>query len=104
MQLKDYQCLSELIGQMRDAAHQSEWDRLIELEQEYKGKIEALKLRDDLPSSEEDREQKIALLGQILADDAEIRSLTEGWIKQLQGIMQNTRSEQRLQQTYLASY
>ncbi len=102
--LEDYRRLSGLTGQMRDAAVQGEWDRLISLEQECKRKVEEIKPRDGIPSSPEERALKLALLKQILADDAEVRSRTEGWMEQLQRIMQSARSEQRLQQSYLANY
>jgi flagellar protein FliT len=102
--LEDYQRLSGITEQMRDAAAGGEWDRLISLEQECKRKVEEIKPRDVVPSNPDERAQKKALLKKILADDADIRSRTEGWMEQLQRIMQSNRSEQRLQQTYLANY
>ncbi len=102
--LEDYQRLSGITAQMRDAAAQGEWDRLASLEQECKRKVEEIKPHDCIPATPDERQQKLALLKKILADDAEIRSRTEGWMEQLQRIMQSGRSEQRLQQTYLASY
>jgi flagellar protein FliT len=102
--LEDYQRLSGITGEMRNAAVSGEWDRLISLEQECKRKVEEIKPHDVVPSNPEERAQKLALLKKILADDADIRSRTESWMEQLQRIMQSTRSEQRLQQTYLANY
>ncbi|BCK86747.1 flagellar protein FliT [Sideroxyarcus emersonii] len=103
MLLEEYQRLSGITGQMRDAAVGGEWDRLISLEQECKRKVEEIKPRDVVPSNPEERAQKIALLKKILADDADIRSRTESWMEQLQRIMQSNRSEQRLQQAYLVN-
>jgi flagellar protein FliT len=102
--LEEYQRLSGITGQMRDAAADGEWDRLISLEKECKRKVDEIKPRDVVPSNPEERAQKIALLKKILADDADIRNRTESWMEQLQRIMQSTRSEQRLQKTYLANY
>lgn len=102
--LEDYQRLSGITGQMRDAAEEGEWDRLVLLEQECKRKVEEIKPRDAIPTSPTERQQKIALLKKILADDAEIRNRTEGWMEQLQRIMQSTRSEQHLQQAYSANF
>lgn len=101
--LEDYQRLSGITGQMRDAATSGEWDRLIALEKECKRKVEEIKPREMVPVNPDEREQKIALLKKILADDADIRNRTEGWMEQLQFLMQSNRSAQRLQQTYLAS-
>jgi flagellar protein FliT len=102
--LEDYQRLSGITGQMREAATGGEWDRLVSLEQECARKVEEIKPRDAVPSNPEERAQKLALLKKILADDADIRNRTEGWMEQLQCIMQSPVSEQRLKQTYLANY
>jgi flagellar protein FliT len=102
--IEDYQQLSGITGQMREAAAVGEWDRLISLEKECSRKVEAIKPHDCVPSNPDERAQKLALLKKILADDADIRNQTETWMEQWQRIMQSTRSEQRLQQTYLANY
>lgn len=104
MVIEDYQGLSGITGKMRDAAAQGEWDRLIALELECRRKVEELKPRDVVPANPDERKQKIALIKKMLADDADIRSRTEAWVGQLQRIMQGTRTEQQLQQTYLANY
>lgn len=104
MLLEEYQRLSGITGQMREAAAGGEWDRLISLEKECKRKVEEIKPRDVVPADPDERAQKVALLKKILADDADIRSRTESWMEQLQRIMQSNRSEQRLQQAYLANY
>lgn len=102
--IENYQQLSTITGLMRAAAAEGDWDRLVLLEQECKRKVEEIKPRDAISASPAERRQKIALLKKILADDAEIRNRTEGWMEQLQRIMQSSRSEQRLQDAYLASY
>ncbi len=101
--LEDYQRLSGITGQMRDAATSGEWDRLIALEKECKQKVEEIKPRDVIPVNPDERARKIALLKKILADDADIRNRTESWMEQLKRIMQSNRSEQRLQQTYISN-
>ncbi len=102
--IEDYQRLSGIVGQMREAAIGGEWDHLISLEQECHRKVEEIKQRDIIPSNPDERAQKLALLKKILADDADIRSRTESWMEQLQRIMQSPLSEQRLKKTYLANY
>jgi flagellar protein FliT len=101
--IEDYRQLSGITGQMREAAVVGEWDRLISLEKECREKVEAIKPHDCVPANPDERAQKLALLKKILADDADIRNRTETWMEQLRRIMQSTRSEQRLQQTYLAN-
>jgi len=102
--IEDYQRLSGITGQMREAAVGGDWDRLISLEKDCKRKVDEIKPHDVIPSNPDERAQKLALLKKILADDADIRSRTESWMEQLQRIMQSPRSELRLQQTYLANY
>ena len=104
MLIEDYQQLSGITSQMREAAVVGEWDRLIALEKECSRKVESIKPHDCVPANPDERAQKLALLKKILADDADIRNRTESWMEQLKRIMQSTRSEQRLQQTYLANY
>lgn len=102
--LEDYERLSSITSQMREAAASGEWDRLISLEKECKRTVEEdIKPRDCVPANPKERSQRLALLKKILADDADIRNRTELWMEQLQRIMQSARSEQRLQQTYLAN-
>ncbi len=102
--LEDYQRLSGITGQMREAAVGGEWDRLISLEQACKSKFEEIKPKDFVPTDPSERAQKVVLLKKILADDADIRSRTESWMEQLQRIIQAARSEQLLKQTYRANY
>jgi len=102
--IEDYQRLSGITGQMREAAVGGDWDRLIALEKDCKRKVDEIKPHDVIPTNPDERAQKLALLKKILADDADIRSRTENWMEQLQRIMQSPRSELRLQQTYLANY
>jgi flagellar protein FliT len=100
--IEDYQRLSDITGQMRDAAIAGEWDSLITLEKNCAQKVAEIKPRDGVPADEATRVQKIALIKKILADDKAIRERTEPWMRQLQQIMQSARTEDKLQQTYLA--
>jgi flagellar protein FliT len=49
---------------------------------------------------EPDRQNKIRLIKEILANDAEIRNRTQTWMTQLQHILQSNQQEQRLQRAY----
>ncbi len=100
--IENYQHLSTLTDLMREAAASGEWDSLVALEKRCAKEIAAFKPRDVAPVNEDERKQKAALIKKILADDKAIRERTEQWMHQLQQIMQNTRTEQRLQQTYLS--
>lgn len=99
--ISNYESLSVLTGQMREAAMQGEWDQLIDLEQQCSRHVATMKPVDAVATLDESaRQRKIQLIKKILADDAEIRNHTEVWMGQLQRIMQSNRQEQRLQQVY----
>ena len=100
--IEAYQSLSAITGQMRAAAASGEWDELIALEKMCANQVAQLKPRDGVPADESARREKAALIRKILADDKAIREQTEPWMRQLQQIMQSARSEQRLQNAYLA--
>ena len=99
--IENYERLSSLTGQMRTAAMQGEWDHLIELERQCSQRVESMKALDASSKLDEStRLRKVELIRKILADDAEVRSLTEPWMAQLQRIMQSARQEGRLLDAY----
>ncbi len=99
--IKNYESLSSITSQMRDAAVHGEWDQLVNLEQQCSQHVATMKPVDTAAKLDEPtRQRKIQLIKKILADDAEIRNHTETWMGQLQQIMQSNRQEQRLQQAY----
>jgi flagellar protein FliT len=103
MIIEDYQRISGITEQMREAAVAGEWDNLVELEKKCAQEVAAIKPHDIVPTDEELRKQKANLIRKILADDKAIRERTETWMQQLNVIMHSTRTEQRLQQSYFAN-
>jgi flagellar protein FliT len=102
--IENYQFLSGITEKMREAAALGEWDHLVELEKQCSQRVAIMKLQDNVAVDEVTRLQKVELIKKILADDAAIRSKTEPWMAQLEHLMQSTRTEQRLQQTYAGKY
>lgn len=99
--ITNYESLSALTAQMREAAVHNEWDRLIDLEQQCRRHVDAMKQADaSVVLDEPSRQRKARLIKKILEHDADIRSRTVTWMGQLQRIMQSNRHEQRLQQAY----
>jgi flagellar protein FliT len=99
--IKNYESLSTLTGQMREAALQSEWDKLVSIEKLCSQQVAAMKPVDASAKLDEpSRQRKIQLIKKILDDDAVIRNCTEIWMVQLQRIMQSNQQTQRLQQAY----
>ena len=99
--IANYESLSTLTAQMREAAIRGEWDQLIDLEQKCRQHVVAMKQMDAIATLDEpSRQLKAQIIKKILAHDADIRSRTVAWMGQLQRIMQSNRQGQRLQQTY----
>lgn len=99
--IMNYESLSAITAQMREAAVQGEWDQLVNLEQQCSRHVASMKpLDQSIVLDESSRQRKIQLIKKILADDAEIRNHTETWMRQLCNIMQSGRQEQRLHQAY----
>lgn len=98
--IENYRHLSLITSLMREAAQQQEWDQLVELEQQCSQHVESMKQLDMASLDEDTRRQKIDLITRILADDAAIREQTMPWMTKLQNMIQSTRSEQKLLQTY----
>lgn len=99
--IANYEALSALTGQMREAAVDGEWDRLISIEQQCGELVITMKKLDvEATLDEAARRHKKQLINKILADDAEIRSRVQAWMSQLQLSMQSNRQEQRLLQAY----
>ena len=99
--IENYEFLSSIMGQMRVAAAQGEWDHLIEMEKQCSQRVEAMKAQDEpTPLDEDTRLRKVALIRKILADDADIRNHTEPWMAQIQRIVKSVGQERRLQEAY----
>ena len=99
--IENYELLSSVMGKMRAAAAQGEWDHLVELESQCSKRVETIKSLDaSSPLDENARQRKAALIRKILDDDKEIRNHTEPWLVQLQHLIQSAVQERRLLQAY----
>ena len=99
--IENYEQLSSIMGNMRAAAAQEDWDRLVELEKQCSQHVAAMKSADEAAALDEAlRLKKVALIRKILADDAEIRNKVDPWLAQIQRLLQSVRQERRLQQAY----
>lgn len=97
-----YETMSDLSGLMVEAARDSDWDRLVALEQDVAN------LRDTLewdsatqPTlTAEERTRKLDLIQRILANDAEVRTYTEPWMASVRRFLGAGVRERNLRQAY----
>lgn len=86
-----YEEVARLTGSMLSAAHQNDWDRLLELEAGCANCIESLKgCQAQEQLNEAARQQKVELLRMILANDREIRKLTDPWMQRIGHLLEST--------------
>lgn len=102
--LELYETMSDLSGQMLDAARANDWDGLHALEHEVAALRNNL-VRQDAPSAaakldEAARSRKIALIQKILADDREIRSHTTPWMDNVKALLAGGARTRALNQAY----
>lgn len=99
--IEHYQELSLLTRELRDAAGRGEWDRLTEIQQKRTELVAALAPVDTAAGLDESaRRLKNELISQVLADEAETRSLVNSWLAQLQEALHDGRRELRLLKEY----
>lgn len=99
--LADYEAVALATGRMLAAARASDWDLLIEQESQCAALVEALRAgapRHDL--DERSLVRKAALIRRILADDAEIRRLTQPWLRRMEDLLRVSINGHRLGEAY----
>lgn len=99
-----YETVAALTDQMLAAARSGDWEKLTTLESHVAQHVQALKT--DEPRAMLTglvREQKVRIIKQILADDREIRAITQPWMTKLSVLINSTGAERKLSQAYGAN-
>jgi flagellar protein FliT len=96
-----YETMSTISARMVEAARANDWDRLVALEKDCAGLARELEGGDrPQPLAGAERERKIALIRQILADDAEGRRHTEPWMEQVRQFLGGGARERNVRRAY----
>ncbi|MGV7209057.1 flagellar protein FliT [Oxalobacteraceae bacterium A2-2] len=99
--LSVYGAMAELTDQMVGAATDSDWDRLVQLEQRCAAHVQLLRAQEPAaPMQGEERERKLALIRRMLNADRQIRDLTLPWMAQLSKLINSTGTERRVINAY----
>ncbi|MGV3741039.1 MAG: flagellar protein FliT [Burkholderiaceae bacterium] len=102
--LEVYENVATITTQMLAAARTGDWEQLAELESRCSSQVATLKQVDaSITLTGSNRDKKVEIIRKILADDQEIRAITEPWMKQLSALMQSTGTERKLSQAYGSS-
>lgn len=99
-----YETVAGITGQMVTAARGGDWEQLAALESICASHVATLKLDErHAPLSGPVLEQKAKIIQKILADDREIRNLTEPWMQRLSALINSTGTQRKLSQAYGAN-
>ena len=100
-----YENVAEITAGMLDAARIGDWELLAKLEADCAFRVQGLRDNEvpmELPA--DIRAKKIRIIKKILADDKEIRDITEPWMANLANLMKNSSTNLKLSKTYGANY
>jgi flagellar protein FliT len=96
-----YESVADLTGQMLAAAAGSDWDRLVQLEQQCSSKVSDLRANEAAqPLSGPARTRKVELIKKVLADDRRIRDLTAPWMAHLSKLINSNGTQRRVANAY----
>lgn len=100
-----YETVAVITNQMLEAAKNGDWEHLAELESRCTSQVEIIKNDDSPPLlTGMVRERKVKIIQKILADDREIRNITEPWMAQLSLLMNSSGTERKLSKAYGANH
>ena len=86
--IQHYEAIAATSRRMLEAARAGDWDSVGQEEDHCRRLISALKRRHpEFPSTGHAGRERLALLRAMLADDAEIRDLSEPWLRQLEALL-----------------
>ena len=84
-----YEQIAMASGSMLAAARSRDWDGLVAAERECAASVVRLKSAQECaqPLDAVARRRKVAIIRSVLANDAEIRALTQPWLARLQELL-----------------
>jgi flagellar protein FliT len=96
-----YRLMAEASRRMLSAARRDDWDQVCAVEKECAQLIaELTEIGDLAPSDPTLRQQKLDLMRDVLSDDAEIRLLSQPWLKKLDAMMRGPSTAIRVKRAY----
>lgn len=101
--LSRYEAIAASSARMLDAARSGCWEDLVHAEQSCAAQIQELQVLEaqaQLRADATANRDRIHILQRILAHDAEIRSLTQSWLRGLEQLLRNTDLDRMVRNTY----
>jgi len=86
--IQHYEAIAAASRRMLESARAGDWDAVGREEDHCRRLISTLKRNSpELPAGGSARRERLALLRAMLADDAEIRDLSEPWLRRLEALL-----------------
>ena len=99
-----YETVATITDQMLAAARAGDWEQLAALELRCADQVKILKTGEPpVLLTGTSRERKVQIIKKILADDKEIRNITEPWMNKLSMMINSTGAERKLNRAYGAN-
>ena len=98
-----YENILAVTAQMLEAARAADWDLLVKREQQCRQLVEILmntRCENEIVLEPQVHKRKVEIIRKVLADDAEIRNLTEPWMQRLQHLLTSVGQERKLHAAY----
>ena len=105
--LPRYEAVAASSARMLDAARAGSWDDLVYAEQSCAAQIRELQVLEaqaQLCADVTANRERICILRRVLAHDAEIRILTQSWLRGLEQLLRNSGLDRMVRSTYGISY
>lgn len=100
-----YENVASITTEMLAAAREGDWDRLVALETRCSDQVSILKTGEPpIALTGASRERKVEIIKKILADDREIRNITQPWMEKLSLLINSTGAERKLNHAYGARH
>jgi flagellar protein FliT len=98
-----YETVAAITDQMLTAARCANWTQLATLEKVCAQHVEAIRNNEREAAQGMIRERKVKIIQKILADDREIRSITEPWMERLSIQINSVSAKRKLAHAYGAN-
>jgi len=96
-----YEKISTASTRMLAAASNGDWDALIAAESDCSAIVNRLQvLGENGPLSDDGTRRKMRIIRKVLAEDAQIRMLTQPWLNTLESLLRGQVSQRRLRDMY----
>ncbi len=99
--IANYEAMARLIKLMGHAAGSHDWERLVELENDYVTIAERMRLADSGATlTDQEIERKNGLIEEILAGDRVVREHVEAWMSKFREVRSMSKQKRRVDKAY----